>query len=210
MRQLGRVLGRFLGRYLWDLPGEEEVLIDSFQHIVLNSSGYCFTCSGAVLRSNGLSYDTVNDVASAGYVVPLQVLASDGSSKTVTTTVLASDAGSYVVAGTTTMYVFGGVPVTTPGTPYRSPVYTVRDSDGNYYTVTNAVLASDAGSFDVVGKILNSGASQITTVCGERIVVQDADGFYHAATLRAKNSSGTIYTVTSVVKASDAGTFTVN
>ena len=210
MRQLGRNLARFLGRHIWDLPGEEEVTADSFQRIVLDSDATCFTVSGAVLNADGLSYDTVNDIASAGYVVPLGILDTDGNTHTVTTTVRDTDANNHTVAGTTTMYVFGGVPITTKGTAYTTVSHTVRDSDGNIFNVANAVLDSDGNSFDVVGKILNSNTAQFTTACGERIVVQDSDTFYHTTRVIVRDTDGNLHTVTSAVLDSDGNSFTVN
>ena len=210
MRQLGRDLSRGLGRDIWDIPGVEEVLFDSFQHIVLDSDGNCFTCPGAVLRSSGTSFDTVNDIASAGYVVGLVVKQADAGTSTVTTAILDTDGNTHTVAGTTTMYVFGGVPVTTKGTSYTDITYTVRDMDGNYFSVTNDVLDTDGNTHSVVGKVLNANGSQITTACGERLVVQDSDGFYHAANLNVADKDGNLHTVTSAVLDTDGNPHTVN
>jgi len=210
MRNLGRNLGRQIGKSANDIAGVEEVLSNSYQHIVLDSDGNCFTCSGSVLKSTGQAFDTLEEIASAGYVVSLTVLQADAGESIVTTAILDSDGNTHTVAGTTTMYVHGATLLVDKGTAYTDAPYTVRDMDGNYFTVTNEVLAADGGSFSVVGLIKRAGGSQITTKCGERLVVQDTDGFFHAATLNIRDTDGNLHTVTSAVLDTDGNSFTVN
>jgi len=210
MRHLGRNLGRQLGRGVNDQTGVEAILASTYQHVVLNSSGDCFTVTSIVLNSVGNTFDIRLPVASAGYVVPLDVLQADGGTSTVTTAILDTDGNTHTVAGTTTMYVFGGVPVTTVGTTYDDIFYTVQDSDGNYFGVTNAVLDSDGNSFDVFGLVGNAWGGKLRMTCGERLVAIDSDGLFHAATLKVKDTDGNLHTVTSAVLDTDGNSFTVN
>ena len=103
MRNLGSALGRQLGRDANDRDGVEAILANAYQHIVLDSDGNCFTCSGVVLKSNGQSFNTDYDIASAGYVVGLTVLQADAGESIVTTAILDTDGNTHTVAGTTTI-----------------------------------------------------------------------------------------------------------
>ena len=210
MRTLGRNLGRAIGRESTDTTGTEGILASSYQHVVLNSSGDCFTCPSIVLKSNGQSFDIRLPVASAGYVVSLVVKQADAGTSTVTTDILDSGGSTHTVAGTTTMYVFGSTLLATKGTTYEDVFYTVQKSDGTYFNVTNAVLDSDGNPFEVIGLVGNSGSGQIRTTCGERLVAKDSDGLFHAATLKVKDKDGNLHTVTSAVLDTDGNSFTVN
>lgn len=210
MRSLGRNLGRALGRNANDITGVEGIESSSYQHVVLNSSGDCYTCPSIVLKSNGQSFDIRLQVASAGYVVPLDILDTDGNTHTVTTAILDTDGNTHTVAGTTTMYVYGSTLLGTKGTTYDDIFYTVQQADGGYSSVTNDVLDSDGNTHTVIGFVRNSQGGEIRTTCGARLTVRDTDGLFHAARLKIKDTDGNLHTVTSAVLDTDGNSFTVN
>ena len=206
MRTLVRALGRNLAADIWASMGAAVAAAGDGQFVVLAADGYCYTVPNIVLDSDGHPFEVINEVGSAGHLVPMEVLQSDGGTSIVLSTVRDSDGNTFFDLAEDYFYVHAG----TSGEGYITPAYTVRASDGYYFTIPPVALNSSGTEFTVQASILDSVATPFSTECGYRFTVLDADGNGFAvnrAVLGNVLSEGASYTVKETVLDTDGNSF---